>query len=219
MGSEVSREAEGSVQHTMGLPWPQAAPAGMGQERGAWELRSAHLQPSWPTGARSLQGGEGVCTQKWRPPSAAGLSPGQDGTGRHLVSLSGCPLRRWVSGSSGKGDHGATHALLSRMQGGVPTLKLARTPPTHAGPAWAVSRKPARSHSGGSVSCGRCGQVGSWPPAHRHPKAPGRRSPAAGGNFQPHDGPALGEGRGCASGGGLSRAAENNGAPCVRRSC
>ena len=80
VGSEVSREAEGSVQHTMGLRWLQAAPAGTGQERGAWELWSAHLQPIWPTGGRSLQGGECVCTQKWRPPSAAGLSPGQDGT-------------------------------------------------------------------------------------------------------------------------------------------
>lgn len=161
-------------------------------------------QPLWPTGARSLQGGEYVCTQSWRPLSVAGLSPGQDRVGRHHVSLSGHPLRQWVSDSSGKGDHVAAHILLSHMQGGVPTLKLARTPPTRAGPAWAASGKPAQSRSGGSVSRRRGGQAGSLPFAHRHPRAPGGRSPAAGGTFRPRDGPALGEGRGCASGEGLS---------------
>lgn len=102
-------------------------------------------QPLWPTGACSLQGGECVCTQSWRPLSVAGLSPGQDRVGRHRVSLSGHPLRQWVSDSSGKRDHGAAHTLLSHMQGGVPTLKLARTPPTRAGPAWAASGSQPRA--------------------------------------------------------------------------
>lgn len=120
------------------------------------------------------------------------------------MSLSGRLLRQWVSGSLGKGDHRATHTLLSHVQSGVPTLKLARTPPTRAGPGWAAPGKPAQSRSGGSVSRRRGGQAGSLPFAHHHPRAPGGRSPAADGTFRPRDRPALSEGRGCTSGEGLS---------------
>ena len=55
MGSEVSQEAKGYVQHSMGLPWLQVAPADMGQERGAQSSglpTRSHSGPQVPAACR-----------------------------------------------------------------------------------------------------------------------------------------------------------------------
>lgn len=59
-----------------------------------------------------------VCTQSWRPLSAAGLSPSQDRLGRHRMSLSGRPEtvgKRLL----GKGGPRGRHAPLPRAGWGA----------------------------------------------------------------------------------------------------